>query len=193
MARMLLEQVRATVDKESEQVDVKLHWAGGLATDHVVSRPVSRYDQQSDYPRLVSRLREMCSEKLSASDMADRLNAEGFRPPKRTDHFTRSMVQRLTLQLGLPRRKRLGSTEGLGKDEYRPAGLAKKLEVKRDTVRRWMRVGWLNLRKDDAGHAIIWADADELRRLRELHRLPRTWSNKDALAELQKPKQRPAR
>ena len=193
MARMLLEQVRATVDKESEQVDVKLHWAGGLATDHVVSRPVSRYDQQSDYPRLVSRLREMCSEKLSASDMADRLNAEGFRPPKRTDHFTRSMVQRLTLQLGLPRRKRLGSTEGLGKDEYRPAGLAKKLEVKRDTVRRWMRVGWLNLRKDDAGHAIIWADADELRRLRELHRLPRTWSNKERLAELQKPKQRPAR
>jgi hypothetical protein len=56
-----------------------------------------------------------------------------------------------------------------------------------------MRVGWLNLRKDDDGHAVIWADADELRRLRELRRLPRTWANKERLAELRKPKQRPAR
>src|SRR5205085_9365730 len=136
---------------------------------------------------------EMCSEKLSSSEMADRLNAEGFRPPKRTDHFTGSMVLRLTIQLGLTRRKRHGSTTGLGKDEYRPAGLAKKLGVKRDTVRRWMRVGWLNVRRDEIGHRIIWADADELKRLRELHRLPRTWANKGRLSELQKPKQRSAR
>lgn len=193
IARLLLEEVTATVDKESERVGVKLHWVGGLVTEHTVSRPVSRYDQQSGYPRLVRRLQELCRERRSASEMAERLNAEGFRPPKRTDHFTRSMVQRLTLQLGLLRRKRHGSKAGLGKDEYRPAGLAKKLGVKRDTVRRWMRVGWLNLRKDDNGHAILWADADERKRLRQLHRLPRTWANKERLAELQKPKQRPER
>ncbi len=192
ITRLLLEQVVTVVDKDSERVDIKLHWAGGLVTEHTLSRPVSRYDQQSDFPRLIRRLRELCSEKLSASEMAEHLNAEGFRPPKRTDHFTRSMVQRLTLQLGLLRRKRHGSTEDLAKDEYRPAGLAQTLGVKRDTVRRWMRGGWLNLRKDDDGHAILWADADELRRLRELHRLPRTWANKERLAELQKPKQRPA-
>ncbi len=191
--RLLLEQAIATVDKESERVDIELHWVGGLVTEHTVSRPVSRYDQHSDYPRLVRRLQELSRDKLSASEIAERLNDEGFRPPKRTDRFTRDMVQRLTIQLGLLRRKRHGSKEGLGKDEYRPAGLAKKLEVKRDTVRRWMRVGWLNLRKDEDGHRIIWADADELQRLRELHRLPRTWANKERLAELQKPKQRPAR
>ena len=172
---------------------VKLHWVGGLVTEHTVCRPVSRYDQQSDYLRLVRRLQELCGKKLSASEMAERLNAEGFRPPKRTDHFTRDMVQRLTIQLGLTRRKRHGSAEGLGKDEYRPAGLAKKLGVKRDTVTRWLRVGWLNVRRDEIGHRIIWADADELKRLRQLHRLPRTWANKKRLAELQKPKQPPTR
>ena len=99
---------------------------------------------------------------------------------------------RLRTELGLPQRKRHGSKEGLGQDEHRPAGLAKKLRVKRDTVRRWMRAGWLNLRRDDDGHRIIWADADELRRLRALHQLPRTWANKARLAELIKPKQRPA-
>src|SRR6185369_10463572 len=91
-----------------------------------VCRPVSRYDQQSAYPRLVRRLQELSRKKLSASEIANCLNAEGFRPPKRTDHFTRDMVQRLSIQLGLTRRKRHGSQEGLGKDEYRPAGLAKK-------------------------------------------------------------------
>lgn len=192
IARLLLEQVTAKVDKESERVDVELHWTGEAVTKHTVSRPVSRYEQQSDYPRLVSLLRELCSKGLCSSEIAERLNAEGFRPPKRTDHFTRSMVQRLRAELGLPQKKRHGSAEGLGKDEYRPTGLARKLGVNRDTVVRWMRVGWLNVRRDDMGHRIIWADGDELARMRELHRMPRTWANKERLAELQKPKQRPA-
>jgi hypothetical protein len=191
MARLLPERVTVVVDKESDGVDIKPHRLGGVATEHTLRRPVSRYDQQAGYPRLVRRLKALCRKKLSASEIADQLNAEGFRPPKRTERFSRDMVQRLTVQLGLLRRQRHGSHEGLGQDEYRPAGLAQKLGVKRDTVKRWMRVGWLNLRKDDDGHAILWADADELRRLHELHRLARTWANKERLAELQKPKQRP--
>jgi DNA invertase Pin-like site-specific DNA recombinase len=193
IARLLLERVAVMVDKDSDEVDIKLYWLGGVVTEHTITRPVSRYEQQANYTRLVRRLKELCRGKLSSSEIAEKLNAEGFRPPKRTDHFTGEMVLRLTIELGLPRRKRHGSVADLGKDEYRPAGLARKLGVKRDTVRRWMRVGWLNLRKDEEGHHILWADADELRRLRELRRLPRTWANKERLAKLQKPKQRPAR
>ena len=51
----------------------------------------------------------------------------------------------------------------------------------------------LNLRRDEDGHHVIWADASELRRLRELHDLPRTWANKKRLAKLKQPKPRPAR
>jgi DNA invertase Pin-like site-specific DNA recombinase len=193
IARLLLERVMVHVDKGSERVDVKLHWLGGLVSEHTISRPVSRYDQQSAYPLLVRRLRELCGEKRSSAEIAEKLNSEGFRPPKRTDHFTGAMVLRLMNQLGLVRRKAHGSSDGLGRDEYRPAALAGKLGVKRETVRRWMRVGWVNVRKDDEGHHVIWADADELRRLRQLHRLPRTWQNKGKLAELKKPKQPPAR
>jgi hypothetical protein len=192
VARLLLERVTVIVDKESERVYVHLRWAGGAEGEHTLHRPVQRYDRQAAYPRLVQRLKEMCAARLSSAGMAKQLNAEGFRPPKRTDHFTGSMVQRLTIQLGLTRRQRPGSATGLGSDEYRPAGLARKLAVKRDTVIRWMRVGWVNVRRDADGHRIIWADADELRRLRELHRLPRTWENKTRLAELKRPKERPA-
>jgi hypothetical protein len=72
-------------------------------------------------------------------------------------------------------------------------GLARRLGISRDTVRRWLRAGWLNLRRDDDGHHVIWADASELSRLRELHELPRTWANKARFAKLKEPKPRPAR
>ena len=57
IARLLIEHVRVAVDKASERVDVELHWVGGLVESHTLSRPVKRYDLQSDYPRLVERLR----------------------------------------------------------------------------------------------------------------------------------------
>jgi DNA invertase Pin-like site-specific DNA recombinase len=193
VARLLLERVTATVDKESDRVDVKLHWAGGQVGEHTLRRPVSRYEQQSDYPRLVQRLTDLCGKKLTSDEIAQQLNREGFRPPKRAEQFTGEMVARLAAGLGLQRRKRYGSAAGLGADEYHPAGLARRLGVSVYTLKRWMRVGWVNVRRDDLGHRIVWADADELARLRELHRLPRTWENKARLAELRKPKERPVR
>ena len=193
IARLLLDRVAVTVDKASERVDVALHWVGGVVRSHTLTRAVRRYDQQSDYPRLTARLRALCGERRTAAAIADRLNAEGFRPPKRTAWFTRDMVLRLVGQLGLGCRPPHGSPAGLGPDEYRPAGLARRLGVNRDTVRRWVRVGWVHVRRDGDGHHVIWADASELRRLRELHQLPRTWANKAELARLTKPNPRPAR
>ena len=193
IARFLLERVVITVDKTSERVDLALHWVGGAVQAHTITRPVARYATHSDYPRLVERLRELCQERRSSSAIADRLNAEGFRPPKRTSRFTGGMVARLTARLNLARRQRHGTATGLGPDEYRPSGLADRLGLCRDTVKRWLRAGWLNVRRDDDGHHVIWADAGELRRLRELHQLPRTWANKTRLAKLKKPTPRPAR
>jgi DNA invertase Pin-like site-specific DNA recombinase len=193
IARLLIEQIYVAVDKKSERVDVKLHWAGGLIQSHVLCRPVLRYDQRSEHPRLVAQLRVLCEERLSSAAIADRLNAAGFRPPKRTDRFTALMVWRLTSRLGFQRRERHGSSESLDQDEYRPKTLAEHLGIPRDTVRWWLRTGCLTVRKDEQGHNVIWADASELRRLRELHRLPRTWSTRARLAELKQPKPRPER
>jgi DNA invertase Pin-like site-specific DNA recombinase len=192
IARLLLERVTVTVDKQSERVDVKLHWIGGQVGEHTISRPVSRYDRQSEHPRLAERIKELSSKKLSSSEIAETLNRENFRPPKRTDRFTQAMVQRLLGQLGVERRKRHGSTQGLGQDEYRPGSLARRLSIKRDTVVSWMRKGWVNIRRDEEDHRIIWADQEELDRLQQLDKTPRIWANKERLAELRRPKKRPA-
>jgi hypothetical protein len=193
IARLLLGRVVVMVDKATERVQVALHRVGGLVRSHTITRPVARYSQQSDYPRLVARLRELCTGRRTSAEIAEQLNAEGFRPPKRTKQFTGEMVRRLSVHLGLFRRQRRGSQVGLAADEYRPMGLARRLEISRDTVRRWLRAGWLNVRRDDDKRHVIRADADELRRLRELHELPRTWANKKRLAKLKRPKPRPAR
>jgi DNA invertase Pin-like site-specific DNA recombinase len=193
IARLLLDRVDVTVDKSSERVDVRLHWVGGTVRSHTLTRPVRRYDQHSNYPRLVERLRQLCGQRQSAAAIAQRLTAEGFHPPKRTDRFTPDMVLRLIGQLGFQRREPHGSRVGLGRDEYRPGGLATRLGINRDTVRRWVKVKWVHVRRDENGHRVIWADADELKRLRALHQLPRTWANKARLGELTKPKPRPGR
>ena len=193
IARLLIEHVTVCVDKSSERVDVELHWVGGLDESHTLSRPVKRYDLQADYPRMIARLRAWCVEGLSAAAMAERLNEEGFRPPKRVERFHRAMVRRLLWQLDLAGGESHGSLASLGRDEYRPGSLARRLEISRDTVRRWLRAGWLTSSRDAKGHHVIWADASELDRLRELHELPRNWATKDRLAELTKPKPRPVR
>ncbi len=81
----------------------------------------------------------------------------------------------------------------MGRDEYRPSDLARRLGINRDTVRRRVKVKWVNVRRDENDRAVIWADAEELKRLRALYRLPRSWANKARFAELKRPKPRPAR
>lgn len=174
IAGLLLGRVVVTVDKASERVGVRLRWVGGAVGSHTLARAVRRYDQRSDYPRLVERLRQLCGRRKAAAEIARRLTAERFRPPKRTDRFTPDMVLRLVDQLGFHRREPHGSRVGLGRDEYRPGGLADRLGINRDTVRRWAKVKWVHVRRDEHGLQVIRADPDELRRLRALHQLPRT-------------------
>jgi hypothetical protein len=45
IVRVLLEQVTVDVQGDSEQVDVTLRWAGGVQSQHRVSRPVACYEQ----------------------------------------------------------------------------------------------------------------------------------------------------
>ena len=194
VARLLLERVVVTVVGTSEQVAVRLEWAGGHAQDHLIIRPVSRYAQRSDYPKLVARLRELHEQKFSAAEIADRLNHEGFQPPKRTQQFQREMVCRLLVKLGLGRPRVPPEDEHavLGVDEWRLSDLSDHLGIPRETLHRWRRVGWIHGRKlDEArGRWVLWADAEELERLRRLRNCPKTWDNQPLLKELTIPKER---
>ena len=60
------------------------------------------------------------------------------------------------------------------------------------TLHRWVRVGWVRARKlpTPGGHWVIWADADELDRMRRIRTCPRGWSDDQMFEQLTKPKAR---
>ena len=60
-----------------------------------------------------------------------------------------------------------------------------------DTIRRL--VAAVHAYRDANGYWVLWADAEEVTRLRALQALPRTWENQERLAELRKPKPLPQR
>ena len=84
ITRLLLDQIDVTVDKTSERVAVRFHWIGGVTQDQSLNRPVKCYAHMADYPKLTAKLRAWHTERLNATEIAERLNAAGFRPPKRT-------------------------------------------------------------------------------------------------------------
>ena len=194
IVRLLVEEVFVAVQGDSERVDVTIRWTGGECSRHELVRPVARYEQMADYSRLLRRIDELREEGRTLAEVAVQLNEEGFRPPKRCATFNKGMVASLLAKGARtgPRPRALAGGALLGADEWPLSDLARHLGMPQPTLHRWIRVGWVNARKlpTPAGPWAIWADADELERMRRLRNCPRGWSDEPVLAELKKPKAR---
>jgi DNA invertase Pin-like site-specific DNA recombinase len=194
IVRLLLEKVTVDVQGDSEQVDVMLHWAGGVKSQHRVLRPVARYEQLSTYPRVLARIATLRRDGVSFEQIAEHLNREGFSPPKRTDRFNGGMVARLLSRCGLhgPRPRAMGDGSVLKPHEYWLTDIARKLNMPIATVHKWQRLGWMHSRKaaGASGRLVIWADDDELERLRQLRAYQRKWPEPRYPQALTRPKER---
>ena len=179
IVRLLLEQVTVDVQGDSEQVDVTLHWAGGVESQHRVIRPVARYEQLSTYPQLLTRIDTLHGEGVSFEQIAAHLNREGFYPPKRTDRFSAAMVAGILSRRGLhgPRPRAMVDGAVLTPHEYWLTDLARELAMPIATLHKWQRSGWVQSRKVAvaAGRWAIWADEEERERLRRLRAYQRKW------------------
>jgi DNA invertase Pin-like site-specific DNA recombinase len=193
--RCLVERVTATVERDTDRVSVTLRWAGGLESACEIRRPVGRYDQLADLPALLARIEALRAEGLPLAAVAERLNREGFVPPKRAARFTGPMLTRLlwARRGKAGRRPRSVAACELGPGEWWLGDLAKRLGSPIDTIRGWIRRGWVHARSvslTSGARWIVWADEDELDRLAELRTCPRTWDHRPRLAELLRPKPR---
>jgi DNA invertase Pin-like site-specific DNA recombinase len=176
--RQLVERVTVAVHGESERVQVTITWAGGVQTVGELVRPVARLEQLSYYPQLVERLQALAAEGLSMATIAQRLNAEGFRPPKRREHFGAQGVQDLFRRLGgTPAQARLPRHDGLGEHEWWLADLARAVGMPPVTLFNWIQRGWVTGRQEaqPPRRWILWADEAELEQLRERHRRPTSY------------------
>jgi DNA-binding transcriptional MerR regulator len=196
IARLLLECVTVTVVGQSEQVRVQVTWKGGHVSVHSLTRSIGRYIHRSDYPQLLERIQKLSDSGLSLAAVAEQLNQDGFQPPKRTQRFTGGMVGRLLSRQALrgPRPQAATKAGMLQEHEWFLSDLARELGMPQATLHRWRRVGWVRARKlPVAGGAwVLWADAEEQRRLRQLRQTPRGWSeDAEARTRLTQPKAKP--
>ena len=172
IVRHMIERVVVEVQGESERVDVTVHWSGGFVSQHELIRPVSRYEQLSNYQDLLRRVVELDGVGRASSEIAQQLNEEGFHPPGRRSNFTATMVRRLLSRCGGngPPCRSGGVDNRQRVPQWRLSDLAGELEMPSSTLRNWVRRGWLRADQLPGAHGrwILWADDDELQRLREL-------------------------
>ncbi|MBO0775520.1 MAG: recombinase family protein [Actinobacteria bacterium] len=174
LLRHLIEEVTVTVIGDSEQVDVEVTWAGGHRTEGRVTRPVAALAQLSYFPRLRQRTAELLAAGCTAAQIAEALNAEGLRPPKRAAVFTQSSVGDLIGTLGLRHARTPARRPELGKHEWWLRDLAEHLGMSKVTLDAWIRRGWADgYLHPGARLTVVRADPAEVERLRILHQTPR--------------------
>jgi hypothetical protein len=176
LIRHLVEQVRVEVLGTSEKVNTQVVWEGGHTTTAQISRPVACLTQLSYYPQLAGRARDLADAGLTAAQIADRLNTEGFHPPKRCETFTTSAVSDLLRAAGI-RRSHIPSgahRPPLAQHEWWLRDLAEHLAMSQITLDSWIRRGWATgYLHPDIKLTVVQADSAEVERLRALHQTPR--------------------
>lgn len=172
--RYLIEQVSVQIPNNDEHVEVTITWAGGDTTHHKIQRPMQKYTQMENFATMRDSIVAWKDQGMTNARIAELLNKAGFRPPSsRATQFTRPLVAQLICRLGLavPR----ASRDILGRSEWWLRALAEKLQVGTCRVRGWLFKGYVNWRKLVGGQYVVWADREELSRLKKL----RDWSLRD--------------
>jgi hypothetical protein len=188
---------RVVVQRNGDIADVTIHWAGGYASAHQVSQPVHSFKGLRDFKAFKQRVLELHWAGRSYPEICAQLVAERFPSPKGRMHFRpeniRTFLQHYcSEELG----PGWGSfREFLAKDEWLIGDLSRELGIPQATLQFWRRRGWVNGRqlRPGGGRWILWADADELERLRKLRACPiNTTARHDRYPkELVTPKSRP--
>ena len=107
--------------------------------------------------------------------IADALNAEGFRPPKRTSRFTGQQVRTLISQRGIrsQRKGRPAVLTSLPPGEWSVPGLSAELGMPTASIYNWIYRGWITARHaPGTRNWIITADEEQMRQLRERRARP---------------------
>jgi hypothetical protein len=175
LLRILIEDITVTTAGNSELVDVTITWAGGHQITGQAVRPVGRLDQLSYYPALLARITELAAAGRTSQQIADALNAEGFRPPKRTSRFTGQQVRTLISQrnIGGQRKGRPAVLTSLPPGQWSVPGLSAELGMPTASIYNWIYRGWITARRaPGTRNWIITADDQQICQLRERRARP---------------------
>jgi DNA invertase Pin-like site-specific DNA recombinase len=180
IVRLLIDRVIVAVEGNTEKVFVEIHWAGGHKTYANLTRPVAKLTQLSYYTELLNRATELKKAGNDFAEIADILNQEGFKPPKRQKTFNKGMIHTLLVRTGTNSNKKTRSQSvNRMPNEWTFRELSQKMNIPEPTLYRWMQKEILKVRRvTEVSHNGIWlitADEKEIKRLESLKNQPRQW------------------
>jgi len=167
IVRCLVDRVVVHVERNSEQTEATIHWAGGYESRIAFARPVAAYGQRSDCDQIMVRIVSLRDAGKSLEATARILNEEGFTPLRIGRSFNSDVVR------GILRKRKLCAQDHddslLRRGEWWLRDLADEVGMPWQTLRDWVANGWAHSRQTKRQRAwIIWADNDEVARLRKL-------------------------
>jgi DNA invertase Pin-like site-specific DNA recombinase len=178
IVRQIIQRVIVTGEGMSERLQITIEWVGGGTTAGVITRPISRIEHLSDYPRLCERIRALVQAGYSTSQITARLAHEGFRSPKQAKPFSRQSVVELMRRLAVhhPCRRR---RPPLKAHEWWLSDLERALGVANSTLHRWRKCGRLEARwHPERKRWVARVDETEFERLKQQCALPAGHENR---------------
>lgn len=178
--RLLIERVIIAIEGNTEKVFVEIHWMGGHKTHANLVRPVAKLMQLSYYTELLNRATELKKSGKDFTEIANILNEEGFKPPKRQEAFNKGMIHTLLSRMGVTSNKKTRSQQVARlQNEWTFRELSQMTNVPEPTLYRWMQKGMLTARRVlEVSHNGVWlitADEQEVKRLATLKDQPKQW------------------
>ncbi|HWB12760.1 MAG TPA: recombinase family protein [Pirellulales bacterium] len=163
--RCVIDQVVVRVEQNTERCDVTIQWKGGFASQHEIIRPVQSRNQMQDEDRLRERITQLKLQGKTAASIAATLVADGFVTTRQRGDYNGDIVRALMRRYGLAKIRLPGS---LLENEWRLGELAKRLGVSSRKLRSWVLCKWCHARRTENDRWIVWADRQEIHRLRQL-------------------------
>jgi DNA invertase Pin-like site-specific DNA recombinase len=165
--RQIIQRVMVAGDGTSERLQITMAWVGGGTTTGLTTRPMSRLEHLSDYPRLCERIRTLAHAGYSTVRITACLAQEGFRSAKQAKPFSRQSVVELMRRLVVHQPRRRHRPQ-LSQHEWWLSDLAHALGVSNSTLQRWRQCGWLEARwHPQSKWWVARADEAELERLKQ--------------------------
>jgi hypothetical protein len=172
MVRQSIHRVMVAGEDTSERLQITIEWVGSGTTCGMITRPISRIEHFSEYPRWCERIRTLAHAGYRTVQIRERLAREGFRSPTQAKPFSRHSVVELMRRLAVhqPRRHRRFP---LRKHAWWLSDLAHAVGVSNAPRHRWRQCGWLQARwHQQSKRWIAWVVETELERLKQQCVLP---------------------
>lgn len=187
--RLLIERIVVTVKGQTEKVDVDIHWSGGHKMSTDLNRCVGTFKQLSYYPELLERAASLHQANLTFKEIANQLNQEGWRTPRRNITFKPSIVRSLLAGGKIISSKKVHSAHVYRMpDEWTFRELSQETDIPESTLYHWMRKGLLKARRANevshGGILLVTASQEEIKKLLSLKKEHKEWNYRSTVKKV---------